>query len=121
MRKFIHIKLITRLILMAVLTVSVNCLAGNAHAMDCNLSTACNNALCEDIFAVDHCPCSPDEQHKDTGGCDTCINCICHAPMTIKPLLISYKPSMLDIHTSNPFMFFPEVYLPKFIPPQNLV
>lgn len=121
MHKLIHIKLIARLILMVVLTVSVNCVANNAHAMDCNLSTTCENELYQGISAVDHCPCSPNEQHKDAGRCDTCINCICHAPMTIKPFLLSYNPSILDMHTSEPFTLFPEVYLPKFIPPQNLV
>jgi len=40
--------------------------------------------------------------------------------LTIHPFQLSYNPSIIDFGTSEEFKHLPEVYLPKFIPPQNL-
>jgi hypothetical protein len=38
--------------------------------------------------------------------------------LTVQPLQLGYNPLILNLSTSDPFKHLPEVYLPKFIPPQ---
>lgn len=72
-----------------------------------------------EIFASGQCPCCPVEHNDGTGVCDTCVNCICHVSLTFQPFHLTYTPFILDLKTSHPFKDLPEVYLSKFIPPQN--
>ncbi|MFA7404018.1 MAG: hypothetical protein WC007_08490 [Pelobacteraceae bacterium] len=117
MRKLIPLKFFSRLLLVVLLTATINCVHESAHAMQSNVKMANDQSLSE-ISSPHHCPCSPLEQHKDNDGCDNCINCACHAPLTVQHFKFSYNPSILDLQTSDPFKFLPEVYLSKFIPPQ---
>jgi hypothetical protein len=120
MRKRNHLKLFSWLLVVVMLTMTINGVHECAHAMQNQVSTADDRAPHSEISASHQCPCSPLEQHKDYDGCDTCISCSCHAPLAIQPLQLSYNPSILDdLYASDPFKFLPEVYLSKFIPPQN--
>jgi len=102
------------------LTVTINGVHESAHAMQGFLLATSERAAHHDHSASHQCPCAPSEQHKDSDGCVACVNCDCHAPLAVHPLKLSYNPSILGLCTSDPFKFLPEVYLPKFIPPQNL-
>jgi len=104
--------------LLVMLTMTINGVHESAHAMQSHVTFANDQASHSEISAHNQCPCAPLEQHKDYDGCDTCVNCTCHAPLTNQPIQISYNPSILALHVSDPFKFLPEVYLSKFIPPQ---
>jgi hypothetical protein len=67
-----------------------------------------------------HCPCS--DRHGSDGcnpSCSCCSCCSFFAPIPAEMGWLALQPgttfSMLE-----PFKHFPEVYLPIFVPPQNL-
>jgi len=120
MLKQIPLHFFSRLLLLAMLTVMGNGVHESAHAMHTHVTAARESASQPEISESHQCPCAPLEQHKDYDGCDTCVNCSCHAPLTIQPFQLSYNPSIMDnLYASDPFKHLPEVYLTKFIPPQN--
>jgi hypothetical protein len=120
MRKLIPLKFISRFLLVVILTVTINGMHESAHAIQSHVKMA-NDQSFSESSSPHQCPCSPLEQHKDYDGCDTCINCACHAPLPVQHIKLSYNPSILDLQTFDPFKFLPEVYLSKFIPPQKQV
>lgn len=65
-------------------------------------------------------PCCPDTGHSDGDHCQSCLSCPCHAPLAGHTLHLRYAPSFRILsfveHHSAP----PDVYLSKFVPPQNL-
>jgi hypothetical protein len=65
-------------------------------------------------------PCCPGTGHSDGDHCQSCLSCPCHAPLAGDLLQFRYSPSFsllsfVEHHTAPP-----DVYLPKFVPPQNL-
>ncbi|MBK5274924.1 MAG: hypothetical protein JJE30_07720 [Desulfuromonadales bacterium] len=120
MRKLIPLQFFSKLLLVVMLTVTINGVHESAHAMQYNMAATADQDLHSELSVPHQCPCTPLEQHKDYDGCDNCINCTCHAPLTVQQFELSYNPSsILALQISNPFKFLPEVYLSKFIPPQN--
>ena len=115
MRKFIHLKFISSVLLLAMLTVTLNGAHESAHAMQSPVNTA--SSAVETPVPHDT-PCTPCEHHQDNDGCDSCVNCACHASLAVQPLQLSYNPVIVDLSTFDPFKQLPEVYLSKFIPPQ---
>ena len=115
MRKFIHLKFFSLLLIMAMLTVTFHCVHESAHAMQSPVTTASTAA---EASAPHDTPCTPCEHHQDYDGCDSCVNCACHASLTVQPFQLSYNPLISELQTADPFRFLPEVYLTKFIPPQ---
>jgi hypothetical protein len=117
--KSFHLKLHSWILLAVMLTVTLigvyESAAGENH-----LTTASAQAACCEISAPHHCPFSPLEQHQDYDGCDSCDDCGCHAPLGTRAFLLSYNPVLSDRNSSDPFKQVPEVYLSKFVPPQNL-
>jgi len=109
------------ILLVIMLTVTINGAHACAHDMDSHLSAAGGQASPLEISASHHCPCCPVEQHNDCDDCDACMNCACHAPLAIQSFQIDYNPSILDLSASDPFKHLPDVYLSKFIPPHILV
>lgn len=120
MRKQTPLHFFFRLILLVMLTVMGNGVHVNAHAMHTHATAANKCTLPPELSESHQCPSAPHEQHKDYDGCDICCNCSCHAPLTAQPFQLSYNPMVLDLNTSDPFKYLPEVYLSKFIPPQIL-
>ena len=114
MRKFTSLKFVSQLLLLVMLTMTLNAVHESAHAMQGDIKPETSG-----ISATHHCPCSPFE-HTDYDGCHHCINCACHAPLAVQHMKFSYNPSLLNILIYDPFKFLPEVYLSKFIPPQIL-
>jgi len=115
MSKFIHLKFLSSLLLLVLLSATINGVHESAHAMQSPVNTA-SSAL--EAAPPHDTPCTPFEHHQDYDGCDSCVNCACHASFTIQPLQLSYNPIILDLSTFAPFKHLPEVYLSKFIPPQ---
>ena len=118
MRKLFSPKFVSQLILLVILTMTINGVLESAHAMQSHVKAANDQTALSEISTSHQCLCcSSPEQHKDYDGCDTCFNCICHAPLTNQPIQISYNSSIQALSISEPLMFLPEVFLSKFIPP----
>jgi hypothetical protein len=118
MRKLIHLKFYSLILVVVMLSVALHGAHESAHAMQSHVKT-CDQVSLPDISISHQCPCAPDEQHKDYDGCDTCVNCSCHASQTIQTFQLSYNPISISLGSSVPFKYLPEVFLSKFIPPQN--
>ena len=92
-----------------------------AYASQGNVATSNDSAITHAKSpASQQSPCPPPIQHEDNDGCDTCVNCPCHAPLTAQQLVLSYDPIVVSLRLSDPYHYLPEVFLSKFIPPQNL-
>ncbi len=106
--------------LLVILAITLHGVAESAHAMQEWAARSDNAAVCHiEAGAGQQCPCAPSPEHKDLDGCDTCVNCICHAPLPMQQLVLHYSPVVRDLIFSEPNQFLPEVFLSKFIPPQN--
>jgi hypothetical protein len=121
MRKLIPIKFISRILLVILLIVTINDVHESAHATENHLIAADAQSVHSDISAPHQCPCTPLESQKDYDGCETCVNCVCHAPLTVQPFKLIYNPSVAVLNAFDLFKYLPEVYLSKFIPPQKQV
>lgn len=121
MRKLIPLKFVSQLLLVVMLIVAVHGVHESAHAMQYSVSSSNDSAITHAELSAPHqCPCTTPVQHKDYDGCDTCVNCSCHAPLSVQQLVFNYDPSITELQTFDPALYFPEVFLSKFIPPQNL-
>ncbi|ACM19217.1 hypothetical protein Geob_0855 [Geotalea daltonii FRC-32] len=118
MGKTAAVKFISWILLLVVMTVTLHCVTENAHAVQNCLPMAGDPTSCQKIQSH-QCPCSPPEQDQNHNDCDACINCVCHAPLTVQQFHLSYKPIIISFSSSDPFKHLPEVYLSKFVPPQN--
>jgi hypothetical protein len=89
-----------------------------AHAVLSAPAHAETETLAAADAAPHQSPCSPLEQHQDADGCDSCLNCACHAPLASQLFRLGYTPIIVRQSRSETFTYLPEVYLPRFIPPQ---
>lgn len=121
MRKLIHMKFFSSLLLLAMLTVMLHCAHDSAHAHAKQSEEVTGERVSHSEISTAQRSTCPHEQHNDYDGCDTCINCTCHAPLIIQPLQLSYNPIISNLGATDLFKHLPEVFLSKFIPPQNLV
>lgn len=101
------------------LSVAIMGMHANAHAGQPQVAVSGDQG--QDVSGGDPhpCPCAPQGPHQDSDGCDSCVNCTCHAPLTVQPFQLNYAPIIITLQWSDPFKHLPEVFLPKFIPPQN--
>lgn len=56
--------------------------------------------------------------HHEDG--ESCSDSHSHASIPYQPISYSHSPRLITHLKGEPFRFIPEVYLDKFIPPQNL-
>ena len=68
----------------------------------------------------DHRPACPHEEQSDVDQCASSCYCSCHLPVTVQPLRLLHVPIISRLLVYEPFTALPEVFLSKFIPPQNL-
>ena len=120
MREILNLKLLSWIVLAVILTALTHGVCESAHASQGQSASATEQNSGHEISVSANSPCCPLEQHSDSDICDTCINCICHVSLAIQRFQFCYTPVIVDLKTSDPFRLMPEVYLPKFIPPQNL-
>lgn len=119
MRNVITLKFIARLLLIALFTVTLNCVHESAHAIQAPASTRDTQPEFKDTSETCNCPSQPSGHPQDSDECDDCYNCACHAPSTIQIFRLNYNPVIRNLGSSDSFKHLPEVFLPKFIPPQN--
>jgi hypothetical protein len=64
---------------------------------------------------------SPDHSlpESDSDGCHSCGTCPCHAPLVSALLFPPFAPVVTALQSFYSEKQIPEVYLSKFIPPQN--
>ena len=67
-----------------------------------------------------HTSCPVDE-HSVPDHRDSSCHCPGHAPLTEQPIQISCSQLITPFEFPEPFKALPEVYLPKYIPPDILV
>ncbi len=119
MFKHVPLNFFSRILILVMLVVMSNGAHESAHAMQ-NHEAAANELVSQPELSESHeCPCAPLEQHNDCDGCDKCVNCNCHAPLTVRPFQICYNPIILDLGKFHQFSFLPEVYLSLFVPPDS--
>lgn len=112
-------KLTSLLLVVIILAATTLCLCRETHATGQPESAAASCAA-----AADHCPvCPACPACPDKGGSDadhdaaSCF-CPCHLPLIVQPVRICPAPLISRLFFFEPLTVFPEVYLPKFIPPQ---
>jgi hypothetical protein len=115
MRTSIHLKFVSSVLLLVMLAITINGAHESAHAMQKPIPSASTTLESRTPHAP---PCTPFNHHQDYDGCDSCVNCACHASLTVKLFQLSYNPTITELQTADPFRFLPEVYLTRFIPPQ---
>ena len=112
------LKYIAQLMFLVMVAVTFHGVVDSAHAMQGNAATPKKVTVFHTETCADHpSPSTPSPEHKDLDGCDTCVNCICHAPLPMQQLVLHYSPVVRDLIFSEPNQFLPEVFLSKFSPP----
>ena len=106
------IALILLLVMISISLGGVVCLGADIHAS--------HGAKAAAIDLHGDAPCCPDGEHSDGDHCQSCLSCPCHAPLAGDTFQLHYSPSFrillfVEHHTAPP-----DVYLSKFVPPQNL-
>ncbi len=106
------IALVLLLVMVSIALGGVVCHGADLHAP--------HGAKAAAIDLLGDAPCCPDAGHGDSDHCQGCLSCPCHAPLAGDTLQLHYSPSFhilsfVEHHTAPP-----DVYLPKFVPPQNL-
>jgi hypothetical protein len=80
-----------------------------------------SSALGETRIHGNGCPCHPAPEHSSSDHfCYGNCNGPCHAPLSSVSVVFAYMPVGIPLSFSDHKQFIPEVYLSKFIPPQNL-
>ncbi|QEM68863.1 hypothetical protein FO488_12320 [Geobacter sp. FeAm09] len=121
MRKLIPLKFVSGLLLLVMMIVTVQGVHESAHAMQGSITSLNGSVMNQaDLASSDQNPCGQSSEHQDYDACDACINCECHAPLTASQLAPHYSPMISSLRFSGPYQYLPEVFLSKFIPPQNL-
>lgn len=111
-------KFVTLLLLAVVIAASVVGLCREAHAVEeCWGSHGAETSACSLAGADDHCPSCPADEHTG-GGCASSCYCSCHLPVTSQFGFSVHTPHVSTLVPLDSFFRFPEVYLPKFVPPQ---
>lgn len=111
-------KFVTLLLLAVVIAASVVGLCRETHAVeDCWGSHDEEKSACSLVGAGDQCPSCPAGEHTGDDCASSCY-CSCHLPVTSQFGFSVHTPHVSTLVPIDSFFRFPEVYLPKFVPPQ---
>jgi hypothetical protein len=116
MHKYSLVTFFSRFLLLVILNVAIDGVFKSVHAESAyepaarDLASSC---------ALPHSHCSPLEHHHDSDDCAACINCICHSLLPAQTIQLEYNPIVIGLGLFEPFKLLPEVFLSRFIPPQN--
>lgn len=121
MHRIFTSKLASWVLLVTLFTALSHGVCERAHAWEGGgTAVSADQSLQVATSAADHCPCCPAEDSDHSGGCDACVNCTCHASLAGQVFALAYAPIVTDLTFYESFQHLPEVYLSRFIPPQNL-
>ncbi len=113
-------KFVTLLLLAIVISASVVGLCRETHAAQQCWGHDEEKADCSLAGVGDQCPSCPAGEHTDDGDCASSCYCSCHLPVMSQFGFSVRTPHVSTLVPLDSFFRFPEVYFPKFIPPQNL-
>jgi len=113
-------KITSFLLMVMVFAVSVFGQCEETHAVDKSWDNHSQRSCPDMMAAADHCPSCPGEGDAHDGNCASACYCACHLPITSHTLQIGHAPAIDELSVFEAFSAPPEVYLTKFIPPQNL-
>ncbi len=120
MRMYLPVTFISWLLLAVMLTATLHGVHENALAMQDHASGSGCTASSGDHAAHHHSHDPSPEHDGDHGCCDSCVNCVCHASLAMHQFTLSYSPLVTALTPFEPYRHLPEVFLSKFIPPENL-
>jgi len=120
MKQAFYRKSISFLMVIAILTISVTGFCRGANAMELSGYSGNSQAVSYLDTIEKGCSTGPADKHSVPDHCDSSCNCPCHAPLTVEPVRISCSQKISSLTSFEPFKAIPEVYLSRFIPPQNL-
>ena len=116
MRSIFLKKAASLFLVVTILAASGLCSCLDSHAaqqLSSSVTTECGSA-------ADYSPTCPVDDHSDADHDAASCFCSCHLPLIVLPLDILPSPIAGKLSFFETFTVMPEVYLPKFIPPQNL-
>jgi len=102
------------------LIISLTAFCGSAHSFE--ISEDSTHPHLTSVHA-DHagCPCAPADDDGTGDSCGVChCGCPCHAPLSAHSVNVVCTRVISTLKFYDPFIFIPDVFLSKFIPPQNL-
>jgi hypothetical protein len=105
------------LLLMAMFLVTVASVCQTSHASEAGSLSSAHHAAVSAPGAAGDSP-SPLDQHGTADDCHDCAGCDCHSLVSGQPIRIVFNLVSLEVGTSDPFQYLPEVYLSRFVPPQ---
>ncbi|GFE59395.1 hypothetical protein [Geobacter sp. AOG1] len=111
-------KFVTLLLLAVVIAASVAGLCRETHATERCWGHDAGKSSCSLVGADDHCPSCPAGENSGHSDCDSSCYCSCNLPLTSSFGFSVHAPHVSSLVPLDSFFRFPEVYLPKFIPPQ---
>ena len=104
------------LLIVTILAASGLCSCLDSHAAQQSPTAA----VTTECGGADHCPACPGDNHSDADHDAASCFCSCHLPLLVFPMEIQPSPIAGKLSFFERFTAVPEVFLPKFIPPQNL-
>jgi hypothetical protein len=108
------------LMMMVILAGFLNGFCQSACATELSGDAKCQQSTGFSAAVEEGCPSCPADEHSGSHHCDSCCNCPCHAPLTEQPVQLFRSLQLSALVFFEPFTALPEVFLSKFIPPQNL-
>ena len=117
MGRSIYWKYISCLMVLVILAISVTGFCPDTCAAE--LPDNLNSGHCTAGAIDGHCPSSPVNDHAASDQYDPSCHCPCHAPLTTQPVQITCSQRISPLLFIDPFKAIPEVFLSRFIPPQN--
>ena len=104
-------KFVSLLLLLAMVAVAIHGALDRAHTAPESASTILKPALSKSVLSTPHStPCAPSGHHTDADGCDSCVNCSCHAPLLSQQPLLSYAPLVSPLSFSIPYQYLPKYF-----------
>lgn len=91
---------------------------GHADRSIAFLSAESDTAVASQVSDSNHQHSDGEDEHHE--GESQGVDSHSHSSIFNQSISYSYTPNLSSYNTSEPFRFIPEVYLDKFIPPQNL-
>jgi hypothetical protein len=114
--RFAFLRKFTSLVLFILVLASAGfCPCLESHAKE--QPAACSQSGC--VADAGQSPACPDDGHSTTDH-DAACSCTCHLLVTVLPIDLQHAPVSGKLSPAETFTALPEVYLSKFIPPQNL-
>jgi hypothetical protein len=113
------IRFLSGFMLIVMLIMMIDGLHDSIHAMQVHSFPADNQSTHSARSIHQTSAYDPIGHHKDLDGCDICVTCECHAPLSEQAFYLNNNASMSEHDLIDVFMNLPEIFLTRFIPPEK--